>query len=143
MSDKKDSYVFPAVLDYADDGISIDFPDIPGCMPCAFSNQEALHNASEALSLHLYNMQEDGDVIPEPSDILAIQHEANQAVILVEADVKKVRAHQSKKSVNVMVTIPEGLAHDAREAGVNFSQVMQKALMRELGIKQVSRKRSR
>ena len=140
MSDKKDSYVFPAVLDYADDGISIDFPDIPGCMPCAFSNQEALHNASEALSLHIYNMQEDGDVIPEPSDILAIQHEANQAVILVEADVKKVRAHQSKKSVNVMVTIPEGLAHDAREAGLNFSQLLQKALIRELGIKQTHRK---
>ena len=140
MSDKKDSYVFPAVLDYADDGISIDFPDIPGCMPCAFSNQEALHNASEALSLHLYNMQEDGDVIPEPSDILAIQHEANQAVILVEADVKKVRAHQSKKSVNVMVTIPEGLAHDAREAGLNFSQLLQKALIRELRIKQTHRK---
>lgn len=143
MSKNKDSYVFPAILDYADDGITIDFPDLPGCMPCAFSNEEALRNASEALALHLYAMQEDGDVIPEPSDILQISHEANQAVILIEADVKAVRMHHSKKSSNIMVTMPEGLAYDARKAGINFSQLMQKALMHELRTTNSARKHSR
>ena len=27
---KKDYYLFPAIFDYADDGISISFPDLPG-----------------------------------------------------------------------------------------------------------------
>lgn len=31
----KDRYVFPAIFDYGDDGISIEFPDLPGCLPCA------------------------------------------------------------------------------------------------------------
>ena len=42
MSGTKDYYVYPAVFDYADDGITIDFPDLPGCMPCAFSTEEAV-----------------------------------------------------------------------------------------------------
>ena len=36
----KDTYIFPAVFDFADDGISIEFPDLPGCLPCAGSDRE-------------------------------------------------------------------------------------------------------
>ena len=56
---------------------------------------------------------------------------------------QEVRQKFSRKSINKMVTIPEWLDIKAKNAGVNFSQVLQKALMRELGIKQVIRKRSR
>ena len=27
----KDRYIYPAIFDYAEDGISIEFPDLPGC----------------------------------------------------------------------------------------------------------------
>jgi predicted RNase H-like HicB family nuclease len=56
-----DRYIFPAVLTYAEDGISIEFPDLPGCLPCAGSTEEALQNARQALGLHLYGMEQDGD----------------------------------------------------------------------------------
>jgi predicted RNase H-like HicB family nuclease len=75
----KDRYIYPAILNYADDGISIDFPDLPGCLPCANSTEEALKNAKEALELHLYGMEQDGDEIPEPTDIRNIKLEKNQA----------------------------------------------------------------
>ena len=130
----KDKYTFPAVVSFDDDGIGVEFPDIPGCFSCPGSVEAVIPNASEALSLHLYNMEDDGDPIPEPSDILTVQHEPNQAVIFVDADMKKIRAHQSKKSVNIMVTIPETLAYDARNADINFSQTLQEALMHKLGI---------
>lgn len=39
------------------DGISISFPDIPGCLSCAFSKKEALKMAKEALELWLHNMK--------------------------------------------------------------------------------------
>ena len=45
----KDYYQFPAVFDIANDGISITFPDLPGCLPCANDMQEAFKNAKEAL----------------------------------------------------------------------------------------------
>lgn len=31
----KDTYIYPAVFDNSEDGISITFPDLPGCLPCA------------------------------------------------------------------------------------------------------------
>ena len=46
---KKDTYIFPAVLDYAEDGISIEFPDLPGCLSCAYSDEEALYMAKDAM----------------------------------------------------------------------------------------------
>ena len=38
----KDSYRFIAVFHFADDGISISFPNLPGCIPCADTEDEAL-----------------------------------------------------------------------------------------------------
>lgn len=35
-------YVYPAIFDYAEGGISIEFPDLPGCLTCGHSEQEAL-----------------------------------------------------------------------------------------------------
>nr|WP_223156833.1 type II toxin-antitoxin system HicB family antitoxin [Thermosediminibacter oceani] len=64
---KKDVYVYPAIFTYAEDGISIEFPDLPGCLPCAKTTEEAIKNAKEAMALHLWGMEKDGDPIPEPS----------------------------------------------------------------------------
>jgi predicted RNase H-like HicB family nuclease len=41
-------------------------------------------NAKEAMALHLYEMEADGEEIPEPSDIQDIKTEKNQAFVLVE-----------------------------------------------------------
>lgn len=60
------------------------FPDLPGCMPCASDIDEAMHNAKEALALHLYGMEEDNDLIPEPTTIDKIKLKPNQAIILVK-----------------------------------------------------------
>ncbi len=139
---KQDTYIFPAVFDYADDGISIEFPDLPGCLPCAFSTAEAIHNAREAMGLHLLSMEEDDDVIPEPSDILNIKHEPNQAVVLIDVFMPRVRDSINNKAVNKTVTIPQWLLNAGREADINFSQTLQDALIQKLGIKrEIKRKR--
>ena len=45
----KNEYAFIAVFEYADDGINISFPDLPGCLSCADVNntEEAVKNAKE------------------------------------------------------------------------------------------------
>ena len=139
--ERKDVYVYPAVFDYADDGITIDFPDLPGCMPCAFSTEEAIHNAREALGLHLYNMEDDNDPIPEPSDILSIPHENNQAVVLVDVYMPTVRERIRNRSVNKMCTVPSWLVHEAERQGLNFSHTLQDALMLKLGVKRSPKRR--
>ncbi len=134
MSGTKDYYVYPAVFDYADDGITIDFPDLPGCMPCAFSTEEAMKNAREAMGLHLYNMEDDGDEIPEPSNILSIPHDANQAVVLVDVSMPSFRERMRNKNINKMCTVPAWLVKEAETQHFSFSQILQEGLMERLGI---------
>ena len=130
----KDYYIFPAVFDFADDGISIEFPDLPGCLPCAQTQDEALKNAKEALGLHLYGMEQDGDDIPEASRLQDIHLEKNQTLVLVEAWMPLVRDRMNNRSVSRTVTIPAWLNTAAVGAGVNFSQTLQEALKAKLAI---------
>ena len=48
----KNEYTFIAVLEYADDGINITFPDLPGCISCADVNatEDAVKNAKDYIS---------------------------------------------------------------------------------------------
>lgn len=131
---KKDTYVFPAILDFAEDGISIEFPDLPGCLPCAHSQEEALKNAREAMGLHLFGMEDDNDPIPEPTKISHIRLEPNQKVILVDVWMPVVRDRLNNKSVNRTVTVPAWLNRMAMDAQINFSQALQETLKSRLGV---------
>ncbi len=137
----KDIYVFPAVFNYADDGISIKFPDLPGCLSCADNNEEALCMAADALEGRLYSDEQDGSFIPEPSDILKLKEslKPNQIVVPIKANVARFRKIARNRAVNKMVTIPSWLIEEGKTAGINFSQLIQNALMEELGIKRKRR----
>lgn len=45
----------------------VTFPDLPGCITEGDNMEEALHMAKEALELFLFSMEEDGEMIPEPT----------------------------------------------------------------------------
>lgn len=131
---KKDHYIYPAVFDYAEDGISISFPDLPGCYSCADSDEEAIFMVKEALALHLYSMEEDADEIPEPSHISEIKLEPNQIIVLTEVVMPTMRQAIENYSVKKTLSIPQWLNKLAIENNINFSQVLQTALKEQLGI---------
>ncbi|ACL19503.1 protein of unknown function UPF0150 [Desulfitobacterium hafniense DCB-2] len=131
---KKDRYIYPAIFDYAEDGISIEFPDLPGCLPCAHSDEEAVKNAQEAMALHLYNMELDKDDIPASTPVTQLRPEANQAIVLVEAWMPSFRDKMENKAIKKTLTIPKWLNDIAEEKQVNFSRVLQDALKNYLGI---------
>ena len=130
----KDKYIFPAIFDHANDGISIFFPDLPGCLPCANSMEEALENAKEALALHLYGMEQDNEEIPEPSALKSVHVESNQALVLIEVYMPMFRDAIANTYIRKNVTIPLWLERAASEKNINFSQVLQLALRELLGI---------
>ena len=132
---QKDRYVFPAIFDFAADGISIEFPDLPGCLPCAQDADEAIKNAKEAVALHLYGMENDGDEIPDPTPITQLHPEQNQAILLVEVLMPVYRNAIENRAVKKTLTIPKWLNDLAERERVNFSQVLQDALKKNLGIK--------
>lgn len=132
----KDRYSFIAVFDVAEDGISIEFPDLPGCLPCADTIEEALKNAHEALGLHLWGLEQDGEEIPEPTQIQNITLEKNQVPAVIEVFMPAFRDKLNNRFVKKTLSLPAWLADMADKDGVNCSKVFQNALIDYLGVKQ-------
>ena len=128
-----DTYAFPAFFYYDEDGISIEFPDLPGCLPCAQSTEEAFHNAKEALGLHLYGMEQDGEPIPEPSAVTELHPEEGAVLTMIDVFMPVVRDRINNRVVKKTLTIPAWLNREAEAANVNFSLVLQEGLKQYLG----------
>lgn len=105
----KDHYVYPAVLHVAQDGITIRFPDIPGCLPCGQDDEEARTNAKKALQLHIFGMEEGGDEIPPPSRITDLTLQKNEVAVLVEIWMPPFRDKMANKAINKTLTLPKWL----------------------------------
>ena len=130
----KDKYVYPAIFDYAEDGISIEFPDLKGCLSCADTDQEALYMAEDVLGLYMLELEEDGEEIPEPSLLKDIKTKDNQKTVLVSVWMPTVRKAINNKAIKKTLTIPQWLDVMAREKDLNFSHVLQEGLKKELNI---------
>ncbi|MCR4437311.1 MAG: type II toxin-antitoxin system HicB family antitoxin [Eubacteriales bacterium] len=131
---KKNKYIYPAIFSFDDDGISVEFPDLPGCLTCGDTEDEAIRMAKDALGLHLYGMERDGDPLPVPSSLNEIKTESNQAVILIDVWMPVVRDEIENRAIKKTLTIPKWLNDIAEHNNVNFSQVLQSALKEHLGI---------
>ena len=130
----KNMYAYPAFFYFDEDGISIEFPDLPGCLPCAHSQEEAFRNAKEALGLHLYGMEQDNDVIPAPTPVSQLCPDEGGVVVMIEVFMPAVRDRQNNRSINRTVTLPAWLNAAAQERNINFSQVLQDALKAQIQI---------
>lgn len=128
----KNTYVYPAILHYAEDGISIGFPDLPGCTSCSDTTEEAARDAREALGVHLWGMERDGDPIPEatPADRLPLG--AKEIPLLVEVYMPAVRARLDSRYVKKTLSVPARLNAEAERLGINFSQTLQEALAQKI-----------
>lgn len=86
----QEGYVFPAVFHPEAGGISIYFPDLSGCLPCAKDWDEAERNAKEALALQLLGMAQDGEPIPCPTPRSKIPCKSGDRVELVRVQMEMV-----------------------------------------------------
>ena len=130
----QNTYMFPALFHFADDGISIRFPDLPGCLPCAETEESAFKNAREALALHLWGMEDDQEDIPTPSAVRAIAPAEGELAVLIEVFMPPIRARMNDRFVKKTLSIPYSLNVAAERQGINFSQVLQAALRQQLSI---------
>ena len=132
----KNRYCYVAIFSYDKDGISIEFPDLPGCYPCADKEDTdmALKNAKEALALHIWGMEQDGDEIPQPTTITSLHLESNQIAVLIDVFMPPVRERINNKFVKKTLSLPAWLAAKADEDGINCSKIFQNALIDYLNI---------
>lgn len=130
----KDEYFFPAVVGCTKSGnYSVWFPDLPGCITAGDTIEEVSRNIKEALSLHLYGMEEDGDEIPVPTNVKDIACGKGEFCMIAEVNMKVYRKKRQNKYVNRVVTLPDWLNEAAKHSKINVSQLLQETLKEQLG----------
>lgn len=125
---------YPAVFHEAEEGgFWVSFPDIPECMTQGDDMQQAYEMAVEALGLSLSSMEDDGETVPEASRPQDIQVEDGAFLVVIEFDMAEYRRKHCSRAVKKTLSIPEWLNDIAIRQNVNFSQVLQEALMEKVG----------
>lgn len=127
-------YRYIAVFAYYDDGISVTFPDLPGCVSFGQDEEEAMKCAKEVLMLHMWGMEQDGDPVPAPSGLRDIELGSGEMPVMIEVFMPSFREKQGNRFVKKTLSIPYWLNLEAENRGVNFSKVLQHALMEQLGV---------
>lgn len=130
-----------AVFEPSPSGYGIYFPDLPGCTSTGSTLADAQIHAADALGLHLYGMEKDGDVIPVPSDAPRIDPDTSTGYLVSPVTVFPdiVRTELDTRAVKTNLTIPAWLKAMAEAQNVNFSKVMQAALLEVLGLSDAGR----
>ena len=128
-------YAYPAVFTLEEDGTySIIFPDLEGCYTCGDSREDGIEMAEDALALTLYGYEKEGREIPKASVPTAITVSENEFVNFIACDTMAYRKMYNNKAVKKTLTIPEWLNEAATSMGLNFSQVLQEALISKIQI---------
>ena len=125
-------YCYPAVCQSEEQGYSVFIPDIPGCMTQGETMEEALAMAQDAIGLMLEDVAPAD--YPAPSLPQDLPLEKDQFVLMVPFDKLAYDRAYNAKSVKKTLSVPAWLDTLAAEHNVNFSNVLQNALMRELGV---------
>lgn len=127
-------YVYPAVFTPETNGYSINFPDFESCYTSAETLEDGMVMANDVLCVTLYNMEENGKVIPAASGAKDISAEGDAFVTLIACDTVEYRKLFDNRAVKKTLTIPAWLNTLAEREGVNFSMVLQNALKIHLHI---------
>ena len=125
-------YVFPAIFEQAEEGgFNVRIPDVPGCFTQGDTLAEAIYMAQDALAMMIVYYEDHGIGIPDSSSLEDIK-DGKAIVSYVLADTDQWRRNNDNRAVKKTLSIPSWLNAKASRAGVNFSQVLQEALVSKL-----------
>lgn len=114
--DKVPFYVYVPDLEVSTQGISM---------------TNAIEMARDAIQLKIVSLEDDKQDVPEPNTVSA-KMKPGDILSYVDIDSAKSRAALKNLSVKKNCTIPQWLAEKAEDAGINFSRVLQDALISKL-----------
>ena len=124
---------YPAIFHKAEEGgFWVTFPDIPECMTQGDDMQQAYEMAVDALGLAITCREEEKAVIPVASEPCNITTGADEFCAVIEFDMLAYKKRTNSKAIKKTLSIPEWLNEEATSLGLNFSQVLQEALMQKV-----------
>lgn len=125
---------YPAIFHAAEEGgFWVNFPDIPECMTQGDDMTQAYEMSVEALGLALTSLEAENRILPiasRPDEIKV----SDGFLVVIEFDMLEYKRRHNSRAVKKTLSIPEWLNEEAMKMGVNFSQVLQEALMVKLGV---------
>jgi len=127
-------YVYPVILTPEESGYYVNFPDVESCYTQGDNLADALEMAKDVLALRLCHYENEKKSIPQPTLQERIALETGQIISLVSADTLEYRKLWDNKAIKKTLTIPAWLNTFAEKENINFSEVLQKALKKELRI---------
>lgn len=95
---------------------------------------DAIAMARDAICLKAVTLQDMGSDVPAPSDVRSLKSEEDALLSLVDCDFDSYRSYLDNRSVKKNCTLPAWLERRAEDAHINFSNVLQNALMDQLNI---------
>lgn len=124
---------YPSLFHKAEEGgFWITFPDLPECLTQGENMEQAYEMAVDALGLCLSYKEDNNETIPTPSNLDSIEIEKDSFLVIVEFDMLAYKKRNNSKSVKKTLTIPGWLDEEALKKGINFSQVLQEALINKI-----------
>ena len=119
-------FIYPAIIHDDSDGFWAEFPDLEYTSSTGATLTELVTNAQEAMELYILGALEDGQSLPTPTSVRNLPCTDSSYPTLVQTDID---LGKNSKSIKKTLTIPAWLNERALEKGVNFSQLLQEALV--------------
>lgn len=124
---------YPALFHKAEEGgFWISFPDIPECLTQGEDMAQAYEMAVDALGLALTSREKEQQPVPAVSDPTTVTPEPDSFLVVIEFDMLAYQKRTNSRAVKKTLSIPEWLNEAAMAMDINFSQVLQEALLSKI-----------
>lgn len=126
-------FFYPALFHKAEEGgFWISFPDIPECLTQGNDMSQAYEMAIDALGLALTCREKEQQPFPASSDPTTITLEPDSFLVVIEFDMLAYKKRTNSRAVKKTLSIPEWLNEAAITMDLNFSQILQEALLAKI-----------
>lgn len=139
--------VYPAIFFHEKEGgYSVVFPDLNHLATCGDTIQEAMEMAVDCLAGYIHSEQLDGHTLPQPTPLEKVDVHCEDSpeddypadsrfINLISVDAAEYARVHFNKAVKKTLSIPQWMNDMAVARKINFSKVLQNALMREMDVK--------
>ncbi len=128
IEDAPNILLFPMITE-KEGTYTVEVPDLPGCISQGDTLADAILMITDAASGWVLDELEDGKAIPTSTPLENVIPEKGGFVSMIVLDMDTYAEKYGEKAVRKNLTIPAWLNTFAEENHVNFSQVLQNALI--------------
>lgn len=123
---------YPVILSEDKDGVFVTIPDF-NMNTQGKDIPDAIYMARDAIGLIGIDMEDDGLELPVPNSVEYIKQDGDICT-LVDVDFAEYRKKIDNRAVKKNCTIPYWLSEAADREGINYSKVLQEALIGKLKV---------